>query len=70
MGAKARTQRIETEVPTQLFAEIESLVETGWFQSVDDIVLDALRRFLESHREELMEGLLREDVAWGLHGQD
>lgn len=70
MGAKAQTQRIETEVPTQLFAQIESLVETGWFQSVDDIVLDALRRFLESHREELMEGLLREDVKWGLHGRD
>lgn len=70
MGAKAHTQRIETEVPAQLFAQIESLVETGWFQSVDDIVLDALRRFLESHREELMEGLLREDVEWGLHGRD
>ena len=70
MGAKARTERIETEVPAQLFAQIESLVETGWFQSVDDIVVDALRRFLEAHREELMEGFLREDVEWGLHGRD
>lgn len=70
MPAKAPTQRIEVEIPAQLFAEMQSLVDFGWFRSVDDVVLDALRRFLESHREELMEGLLREDVAWGLHGRD
>jgi Arc/MetJ-type ribon-helix-helix transcriptional regulator len=70
MTAKATTQRIETEVPSQLLAEVQSLVDTGWFRSVDDVVLDALRRFLASHREELMEGLLREDVEWGLHGRD
>lgn len=70
MEAKARTQRIEAEIPAQLFAEMQSLVNTGWFRSVDDVVLDALRRFLDSHREELMEGLLREDLEWGLRGRD
>lgn len=70
MPAKAPNPRIEAEIPAQLFAEIQSLVDTGWFRSVDDVVLDALRRFLDSHREELMEGLLREDVEWGLHGRD
>jgi len=69
MEAKA-TQRIEAEIPAQLFAEMKSLVDTGWFRSVDDVVLDALRRFLDSHREELMEGLLREDLEWGLRGRD
>lgn len=70
MEATARTQRLETEIPAQLFAEIQSLVNTGWFRSVDDVVLDALRRFLDSHREELLEGFLRQDVEWGLHGRD
>ena len=70
MAANARTQRIEAEIPARLFAEIQSLVNTGWFRSVDDVVLDALRRFLSSHREELMEGFLRQDVEWGLHGRD
>jgi Arc/MetJ-type ribon-helix-helix transcriptional regulator len=70
MATKTSTQRIETEVPAQLFAEMQSLVESGWFRSVDEVVLDALRRFLEAHREELMEGFLREDVEWGLHGHD
>lgn len=70
MAANARTQHFETEIPAQLFAEIQSLVNTGWFRSVDDVVLDALRRFLDSHREELIEGFLRQDVEWGLHGRD
>jgi Arc/MetJ-type ribon-helix-helix transcriptional regulator len=70
MAAKAPTQRLETEIPAQLFAELQTLVESGWFRSVDDVVLDALRRFLDSHREELMEGFLREDVEWGLRGRN
>lgn len=70
MAADARTQRFETKIPAELFAEIQSLVNTGWFRSVDDVVLNALRRFLDSHREELMEGFLRQDVEWGLCGQD
>lgn len=70
MAAKAPTQRIETEIPAQLFAEMRTLVDSGWFRSIDDVVLDALRRFLEAHREELMEAFLREDVEWGLRGRD
>ena len=70
MATAARTRRFETEIPAQLFAELQTLVESGWFRSVDDVVLDALRRFVDSHREELMEDFLRQDVEWGLHGQD
>jgi hypothetical protein len=29
-----------------------------------------LRRFLDSHRGDLMQDLIREDVEWGLHGTD
>jgi hypothetical protein len=33
-------------------------------------MLDALRRFVESHQTELMEHFIREDVEWGLHGDE
>ena len=49
---------------------MQSLVDAGWFRSLDEMILDALRRFLDSHREDLMEGLIREDVEWGLRGKD
>lgn len=67
---EARTATLRTEVPWALLAEAQKLVEAGWFRNLDEVVLDALRRFLESHRAELMEEFTRDDVEWGLHGNE
>lgn len=67
---KAPTVTIQTEVPAGLFAELEALVAKGWSRDLDDLVLDALRRYAESHRASLREELVREDVEWGLRGSD
>jgi len=61
---------LRTEVPAQMLAELQSLVDAGWFRSLDEVVLDALRRFLDSHRDDLMRKFILEDVEWGLHGAD
>ena len=65
---EARTATIQTDVPIRLLTEMESLVEAGWFRDLDELMVNALRRFVESHRSDLMEGFIREDVEWGLHG--
>ena len=70
MPTKPQSTTLQTEVPPRLLAEMQGLVDAGWFRSLDEVILDALRRFLDSHREDLMQGLLREDVEWGLHGTD
>jgi Arc/MetJ-type ribon-helix-helix transcriptional regulator len=62
------TATLESEVPQRLLGEIQALVAAGWFRSLDEIVVDALRRFVESHRGELMDELIQEDVEWGLRG--
>ena len=64
------TKMIQTEVPIGLLTQAEDLVEAGWFRNLDDVVLDTLRRFLESHRGELMEEFIRQDVEWGLTGNE
>jgi len=61
---------IQTDVPVRLLAEMQMLVEAGWFRDLDDLMLDALRRFVESHRAELAERFIREDVEWGLCGDE
>jgi hypothetical protein len=61
---------IQTDVPVRLLTEMRMLVEAGWFRDLEDLMLDALRRFVESHRAELMERFIREDVEWGLHGDE
>ena len=66
----SQTTTIQTEVPLGLLAEVQKLVDAGWFRSLDEVMLDALRRFAESHRAELMEEFIREDVEWGLHGDE
>lgn len=64
------TTPMQTEIPTNLITQAQMLIDAGWFSSIDEIVLDALRRFLESHRDELMEDFIRQDVDWGLNGDD
>ena len=61
---------VQTQIPSQLLSEANSLVESGWFGSVDEIISDALRRFVESHRDEIMGAFIKEDVEWGLRGDD
>lgn len=58
---------VQATLPTRLLAQVESLIREGWFQDMDDLVTDALRRLLDTHRPELMERYIREDVEWGLH---
>lgn len=65
-----QTKTIQTEIPIGLLTQAQDLVEAGWFRNLDDLVLDALRRFLESHRGELMEEFIRQDVEWGLTGNE
>ena len=67
---ESQTKVIKTEIPIGLLEQANNLVEAGWFRSFDDVMLDALRRFLESHRAELMEEFIRQDVNWGLTGDE
>jgi Arc/MetJ-type ribon-helix-helix transcriptional regulator len=61
---------IQTEVPEQLYRKAQVLVREGWFRDEQDIFSEAIRRFLDAHRPELIEKFVREDVEWGLHGKD
>jgi Arc/MetJ-type ribon-helix-helix transcriptional regulator len=59
---------IETKISEKLDEQIEALVQQGWFRSRDQVFKEAIRRFLEVHRPELMERFIQEDVEWGLRG--
>ena len=61
---------IQTEVPKQLYKKAQVLVKEGWFRDEKDIFSEAIRRFLDTHRPDLMEKFIRDDVKWGLHGED
>ena len=64
------TTTVKANLPVRLLSEMESLVRDGWFEDLDDLIADALRRYLDSHQPDLMERYIRQDVAWGLHGEE
>lgn len=57
-------------LPARMAEQVETLIQAGWFSDINALVIEALRRYLESHRLELMEDFIRRDVEWGLHGND
>lgn len=61
---------IPTEVPEQLYKQAQALVNEGWFRDEKDIFSEAIRRFLDTHRPDLIDKFIREDMEWGLHGKD
>ncbi len=61
---------IQTKIVARLDRQIDALVEQGWFPSRDQVFQEALRRFLDAHRPELMERFIREDIEWGLRGRN
>ncbi len=61
---------VQTEIPDSLYSKARNLIEEGWFRDEQDIFLEAIRRYLDAHRPELMEQFVREDVEWGLHGDE
>jgi len=61
---------IQMTLPPRLYQQIRTLVAEGWFRDENDLLFEALRRFLEVRRPELMERFIREDVEWGLHGEE
>ncbi|MDD2658816.1 MAG: ribbon-helix-helix domain-containing protein [Methylococcales bacterium] len=61
---------LQTQLPDQLLQQAQYLVQQGWIANIDELIAEAMRRYLESHREAMTEQFIREDVDWGLHGQD
>ena len=61
---------VQMEVPEYLYKHAIVLVKEGWFRDEKEVFSEAIRRFLDSHRPELMEKFILDDVEWGLHGHE
>jgi Arc/MetJ-type ribon-helix-helix transcriptional regulator len=61
---------IHMTLPPRVQEQIRALIAAGWFRDENDVVSEALRRFLDTHRPDVLEQYIREDVEWGLHGRD
>ena len=61
---------MKTALPERLVEDARSFVEKGWVGDFDELLAEALRRYLESHSSRLAESFVGNDVAWGLRGRE
>ena len=61
---------LSIQCPDALAQRLQQLVRDGWVTNEQEAIIEALRRFLESHRPELIESQIHSDIEWGLHGRD
>lgn len=61
---------VQAELSPELMARAGAYVKEGWATDFNELLADALRRFLESHSPRVTEALVMQDVQWGLHGHD
>jgi len=54
-------------LPSGLAKQAQEQIQAGWFPDINSLVVEALRRYLETHRDGLRDRFIREDVEWGLH---
>jgi hypothetical protein len=70
VGGENMTTIVQVTLPEDLVSQARQFVGEGWVADFDELLAESLRRYLESHGPALTEAFLREDVAWGLDGQD
>jgi hypothetical protein len=61
---------IQAELPPELTARALTFVQEGWASDFNELLADALRRFLESHSLHVTEAMALSDVQWCLHTHD
>ena len=62
--------KAEISLPKRLAEDLQAQVKAGWFPDINSLVVEAVRRYLESHHSDLNEQFIRRDVEWGLYGDD
>ena len=61
---------ITFDCPEEMEAQLKRLVESGWEDSQNKAIVEAVRRYLRLREPEILERHLRQDIEWGLRGRD
>lgn len=60
---------ITFDCPDEVEAQLKRLVDSGWEDSPQEAMVEALRRYLRLREPAILERHLKSDIAWGLHGR-
>ena len=63
-------QTIPAKVTERLVMELDELVKQGWYASRSEAIRDAIRELVKRTKLDRLEQAIRDDVRWGLYGED
>ncbi|MFA4820292.1 MAG: ribbon-helix-helix domain-containing protein [Candidatus Aenigmatarchaeota archaeon] len=63
-------ETIPAKITSKLVAEMDRLIEDGWYANRSEFIRDAIRDTIKKNKIERLEEAIKEDVEWGLHGKN
>ena len=61
-------QTIPAKLTSKLVAELDGLINEGWYANRSEAIRDAVRNMVERKKLVRLEAAIEEDIKWGLHG--
>jgi Arc/MetJ-type ribon-helix-helix transcriptional regulator len=66
--SRSTMKTVQANISEEMYRRMQVLVKEGWFPDTEEIIKQALRKFLDSHDPKVLERHLQEDLEWGLRG--
>lgn len=63
-------ETIPAKITKKLVAEMDKLIEDGWYANRSEFIRDAIRNTIKKNKIERLEEAIKEDVERGLHDKN
>lgn len=63
-------ETIPAKITPKLSEAMDELIKDGWYANRSEFIRDAVRDKIAKIKAERLETAIKEDVRWGLHGED
>ncbi len=69
ISGKDELETVTAKLTPRLAAEIDALVEEGWYANRSEAIRDAVRNLVDKKNLARLEKAVNEDIEWGLHAK-
>jgi putative addiction module CopG family antidote len=68
-NGKDALETVTAKLTPRLAAEIDALVEDGWYANRSEAIRDAVRNLVDKKNLARLEKAVNEDIEWALHAR-
>jgi len=69
INEKDALETVTAKLTPRLAAEIDALVEEGWYANRSEAIRDAVRNLVDKKNLARLEKAVNEDIEWALHAE-